>query len=42
MARETRLMPYMEDISLSIYDKRIRLDFSAMEAANDFEWRRRA
>jgi len=36
---QTRLKPYLDAISLSIGENGITLDFSAMEAANDVEWR---
>jgi hypothetical protein len=36
---QTRLKPYLDQISLSIGESGIALDFSAMEAANDNCWR---
>ena len=42
LAMQTRLKPYLDEIGLTICASGVKLDFSAMEAANDFEWRRRA
>ncbi len=42
LVMQTRLKPYLDDISLTIDASGIALDFSAMEAANDFEWRKKA
>jgi hypothetical protein len=39
LVMQTRLKPYLDQISLSIGESGIALDFSAMEAVNDFEWR---
>ena len=39
---QTRLKPYLDEISLMIDASGIALDFSAMEAANDLEWRKEA
>ena len=37
LVMQTRLKPYLDAISLSIDESGISLDFSGMEAANDFE-----
>ena len=37
-----RLRPYLDQMKLSIDESGISLDFSAMEAVNDFEWRNAA
>ncbi|MEI7431784.1 MAG: hypothetical protein WCL27_15130 [Betaproteobacteria bacterium] len=42
LAPQTRLKPYLDDISLSIYANGNRLDNNAMEAANGFELRNAA
>jgi hypothetical protein len=42
LVMQTRLKPYLDQIGLSIGESGIALDFSAMEAANDFEWRNAA
>lgn len=39
---QTRLQQYLAGIKLIIGNSGFGLDFSAMEAANDFEWRKKA